>query len=79
MTEGDRAFYKRRLREEIKQARMANCPQLRQLHLRWAVLYQERLDGTPKSVTSALETRLRNAGFSAEQIAVPCERMSNRA
>lgn len=49
MTEGERAFYKRRQREELKKARAASHPNLRLLHLRWAQLYQDRLDGVPRS------------------------------
>ncbi len=49
MTEGEKAFYKRRQREELKKARAAGHPNLRLLHLRWAKLYQDRLDGVPRS------------------------------
>lgn len=49
MTEGEKAFYKRRQREELKRARAAEHPNLRLLHLRWAQLYQDRLDGVPRS------------------------------
>lgn len=49
MTEGEKAFYKRRQREELKKARAADHPNLRLLHLRWAHLYQDRLDGVPRS------------------------------
>jgi hypothetical protein len=49
MTEGEKAFYKRRQREELKKARAADHPNLRLLHLRWAQLYQDRLDGVPRS------------------------------
>lgn len=49
MTEGEKAFYKRRQREELKKARAAEHPNLRLLHLRWAQLYQDRLDGVPRS------------------------------
>jgi hypothetical protein len=49
MTEGDKAFYKRRLREELKKARIAEHPRLRNLHLQWAKLYEDRLDGVPRS------------------------------
>jgi hypothetical protein len=45
MTEADKAFYKRRLREEREQARVAESPQMRTLHEHWAKLYEARLDG----------------------------------
>ena len=49
MTEGQRVFYKRRMREELNKARTAPEPYLRDLHLRWAGLYEQRLDGMPKT------------------------------
>lgn len=66
MTEGDRAFYKRRIREELRKVNAVADPQLKQLHLRWALLYEERLDGKPRTVTRTLEARLRDGGLSAE-------------
>lgn len=74
MTQGDKAFYRRRMREEINQAQKAESPQLRQLHLRWAMLYQERLDGAPKNVTRTLEARLRGAGLNSGELEVTDER-----
>ena len=45
MTEGDRAFYKRRAREELQVARaLPNCD-LKALHLAWAGYFNDRLDG----------------------------------
>lgn len=49
MTEGDKAFFKRRLREELRKAWAAPHPNLRNLHLKWAALFQDRLDGVPRS------------------------------
>jgi hypothetical protein len=49
MTEGEKAFYKRRLREELHQARVSEHPNLCLLHERWAQLYQDRLDGVPRA------------------------------
>lgn len=63
MTEGEKAFYKRRIREELGKANAPENRDLRNLHLRWALLYQERLDGTPRNVTRALEAQLRDAGY----------------
>lgn len=69
MTEGDKAFYKRRIREELRKVSAVADPQLKQLHLRWALLYEERLDGKPRTITRTLEARLRDAGLTAEQFA----------
>jgi len=49
MTEGEQAFFKRRIREELKRAETAEEAYLRNLHLGWAALYEQRLDGAPKS------------------------------
>ena len=78
MTEGDKAFYKRRIREELTKASAVENQDLRQLHLRWALLYQERLDGMPKHVTRSLETRLREAGYDVEQMVVPEDHADHR-
>jgi hypothetical protein len=72
MTEGERAYYKRRIREELAKANAPENRDIRNLHLRWALLYQERLDGTPKYITRALEARMREAGFDFAQL-VPSE------
>ena len=40
----DRAFYERRLREELDRAGTSPDNSLRSLHQRWANLYQMRLD-----------------------------------
>jgi hypothetical protein len=66
MTEGDKAFYKRRIREELKQARNAESSQLEQLHRRWALLYQERLDQTSKAQTGELEAKLSDGGVKVD-------------
>lgn len=39
----DRAYYERRLREEVERADTAPDYDLRTLHARWADLYRERL------------------------------------
>ena len=78
MTEGDRAFYKRRIREELKKANAVENKQIRQLHLRWALLYQERLDGVPKNATRTLEARLKDAGYDLNRIAELANNTSER-
>jgi len=40
----DRAFYERRVREELAQAAKESDPKLRRLHEGWADLYRKRLD-----------------------------------
>ena len=40
----DRAFYERRMREELEQAAKETDPQLKRLHQGWADLYRNRLD-----------------------------------
>lgn len=45
MSESDRSFYIRRLQEELRQALMSDTPQLEDLHLGWAMLYRNRLQG----------------------------------
>jgi hypothetical protein len=67
MTEGDKAFFTRRIREESRKADMPENQELKQFHLRWARLYQERLDGLPKSATRALEAILQEAGVGPHQ------------
>lgn len=74
MTEGDKAFYKRRIREELKKANAVENRRLRQLHLRWALLYQERLDGVPKGVARAQEARLPSAEFDFQALVTSSER-----
>lgn len=39
----DKAFYERRLREELQRAATEEEPSLRFLHRRWAELYLDRL------------------------------------
>jgi hypothetical protein len=78
MTEGDKAFYKRRIREELRKANAPENRHLRKLHLRWALLYQARLDGTPKNVIRTIEAQCREAGFEIEKIAVPHEYADKR-
>ena len=69
MTEGETAFYKRRIQEELRKANAPENQHLRKLHLRWVLLYQARLDAIPKAATQMLEAQLREAGFVCEQMA----------
>jgi hypothetical protein len=69
MTEGDEAFYERRIQEELGKASDAGNPRLKQLHLRWALLYQKRIDGAPKSVARSVEERLLDAQHQLEPLA----------
>lgn len=78
MTEGDKAFYKRRIREELNKANAVENRQIRQLHLRWALMYQERIDGIPKNVTRDLEARLQEAGYTLERMLVVDEQADER-
>lgn len=79
MTEGEKAFYKRRIREELGKANAPENRDLRNLHLRWALLYQERLDGTPRNVTRALEAQLRDAGYDVEPLVLPATQAEERS
>lgn len=45
MTEGERAFYKRRIKEEMRRARAISCPETKELHLSWAQFFDARLHG----------------------------------
>lgn len=45
MTEGDKAYYERRRKEELKIARAITDPERKALHLQWAQWFNERLDG----------------------------------
>lgn len=45
MTEGDRIFYQRRIKEEMKLARAIGCAERKALHLQWAQYFNDRLDG----------------------------------
>lgn len=78
MTEGDKAFYKRRIREELNKANAVENRHLRQLHLRWALMYQERIDGIPKNVTRDLEARLQEAGYTLESMLAVDEQADER-
>lgn len=55
MIEGDEAFYQRRLQEELGKANQAGNQRLRQLHLRWARLYQERIARASKTDAPSAE------------------------
>jgi len=46
----DRAFYERRLREEVAQAAKESDPKLRRLHEGWADLYRNRLGRLRRAV-----------------------------
>lgn len=45
MTEGDKAYYQRRRKEELKLARAISDPDSKMLHLQWAQWFNDRLDG----------------------------------
>ena len=47
----DRAFFKRRLREELERAASEAEPGVRQLHKRWAELYRQRLERLRRETT----------------------------
>jgi hypothetical protein len=45
MTEGERVFYRRRIKEELNLARVMASSERKTLHLQWAQYFNERLDG----------------------------------
>lgn len=45
MTEGDKAYYQRRMKEELNLARAISCAESKTLHLQWAQYFSDRLDG----------------------------------
>lgn len=45
MRESDRAFFSRRLREEMQLAGVVQSKELKELHLRWAQFFEARLNG----------------------------------
>jgi hypothetical protein len=59
MTETDRSFYERRIREELQRAEAAEAPQLRHLHAWWAQLYVDRLGGKRISFDEAVRDAVR--------------------
>lgn len=69
MTEGDEAFYQRRIQEELGKANHARNQRLKRLHLRWALLYQERIDGASKLVARTVEEGLVDARHQLEPFA----------
>lgn len=69
MTEGDEAFYQRRIEEELGKANDAGNQRLKQLHLRWALLYQKRIDGASKSPARSAQERLLDAQHQLEPLA----------
>lgn len=52
--EDDRAFYERRMHEELARAMIEGTEDLRALHHRWAMLYQERLDNLGRATQHPL-------------------------
>ena len=45
MTQGEKAFYQRRIKEEMNLARAISNPERKTLHLQWAQYFNNRLDG----------------------------------
>jgi hypothetical protein len=45
MTEGERAYLKRRLREEMQLAGTVGCTERKAQHLEWAGFFNARLEG----------------------------------
>lgn len=45
MTEGDRAYYQRRMKEEMSLAQAIADPEAKTLHLQWAQFFHNRLEG----------------------------------
>ena len=45
MTEGEKAYFQRRIREEMNLARAIESPAHKTLHLQWAQYFNDRLDG----------------------------------
>jgi hypothetical protein len=54
MTEGEKAFCRRRIREELSLARTISCAETKVLHLQWAQFFQHRLDGKRTSTPPPL-------------------------
>lgn len=69
MIEGDEAFYQRRIQEELGKADDAENRHLKQLHLRWALLYQKRIAVASTSVARSGEERLLDAQHQLEPLA----------
>jgi hypothetical protein len=59
MTQDDRAYYRRRLQEELAKSQTEDRPDLRHLHARWASLYQARLEGKHISLSDPADASLR--------------------
>lgn len=49
MTEGEKAYFKRRIREEQRDAHETDDLALRELHWKRAQYYEDRLNGVPKT------------------------------
>jgi hypothetical protein len=45
MTEGEKAYFQRRIKDEMNLARAIDCQQRKALHLQWAQYFNDRLDG----------------------------------
>jgi hypothetical protein len=54
MRESERAFYSRRLREEMQLAGAVQSARLKELHLSWAQFFEDRLNGDRKSLSPPL-------------------------
>lgn len=56
MTEGEKAYYQRRIKEEMSLARAIASPQRKTLHLQWAQYFNDRLDGKRSERPPSLPT-----------------------
>lgn len=56
MTEGDKAYYQRRIKQEMNLARAVGCPERKTLHLRWAQYFNDLLEGKRRSKPPPLAT-----------------------
>ena len=58
MRESDRAFYSRRLREEMQLAGTVQSGELKERHLKWAQFFEDRLHGDGTAVPPPLASQL---------------------
>ena len=58
MRESDRAFYSRRLREEMQLAGAVQSGHLKELHLKWAQFFKDRLNGDGTATPPPLASQL---------------------
>ncbi len=58
MRESDRAFFSRRLREEMQLAGTVQSKRLKELHLTWARFFEDRLNGNGNAVPPPLASQL---------------------